>query len=85
MPYHKVKKYKICSLKDPKKCNSLSLETQAVRAHLQRTVSLAILNGTLTEVDCEKIYQKDFDSLVIKPLLSGLPHKNTLMFELFLI
>ena len=56
MPYHKVKKYKICGLKDPKNCINLSIETQAVRALLQQTVSLAILNGTLTESDCEKIY-----------------------------
>ena len=81
MPYHKVKKYKICGPKDPKNCKSSSLETQAVRALLQQTVSLAILNGTLTESDCEKIYQKDFDSLIIKPLLSGLTPENTFMCE----
>ena len=81
MPYHKVKKYKICGPEDLKNCKISSLETQAVRSLLQQTVSLAILNGTLTESDCEKIYKKDFDSLVISPLLSGLNFKNSFMCE----
>ena len=81
MPYHKIKKYKICGQKDPKNCTSSSLDSQAVRALLQQTVSMAILNGTLTEADCEKIYQKDFDSLVIRPLLGGLTWNNAFMCE----
>ena len=28
--------------------------------------------GVLTEHDCEKIYKKNFDHLVIEPLLNGL-------------
>ena len=70
VPYHKAKKYKINQIKE--KGNSFGPKSFAAQHLLQQAVSSAILRGILTECDCEKIHERNFDHLVVEPLLADL-------------
>ena len=70
VPYHKAKKYKFNQIKEWG--NSFGPKSFAAQYLLQQTVSSAILRGILTECDCEKIHERNFDHLVVEPLLAGL-------------